>query len=366
MTSSFSEFSLDDNSSRCLENKIQTLKKSFSFQIDITEPIDELGQLKLRVKYPISKFSQQIPKPQQTQAKFNLNQHFQSFFKLNKPPPNYLQHKKLLKLVRQGTPQVYRSTVYKYYLSNDYNYEFYLSQPIDQKVLDQISNDIDRTHPLIANFNTEVNLQALFRILKAQSARLPELGYIQGMNFIAGIFLMFLSESEAFGCFAGLVDKIKMIWSNNLQGANTLAQYALNIIKPLNSNLFKYLEAYSLQSTFSTFFLSFYQTFLPFKISLRIFDQIVAEGYKGLVRPAIALAMHAAKGLICYDPDFEKWFNQLTLTQRLNGISIINMDVVNAQQHLRLIGYSIQEQNFQNEILKVKLSSASVNEFMNK
>ena len=59
-----------------------------------------------------------------------------------------------------------------------------------------ISKDIHRTFPKHIFFKCKSGKGqlALFNVLKALSIRFPEAGYVQGMGFIAGMILTYLSE----------------------------------------------------------------------------------------------------------------------------------------------------------------------------
>ena len=46
---------------------------------------------------------------------------------------------------------------------------------------------------------------SLRRVLKAYSVRDQDVGYCQGMNFIAGMFLTFMPEEESFWLLAGML-----------------------------------------------------------------------------------------------------------------------------------------------------------------
>ncbi|KAL0091592.1 rab-GTPase-TBC domain-containing protein [Phycomyces blakesleeanus] len=62
----------------------------------------------------------------------------------------------------------------------------------------QIQKDLNRTYPNEGLFKTEEGKESLFRVLKAYSIYDRELGYCQGMNFIAGCLLLHLKEDDAF------------------------------------------------------------------------------------------------------------------------------------------------------------------------
>lgn len=67
----------------------------------------------------------------------------------------------------------------------------------------QIERDVDRTFPrhIIFIENNGSGQCALRRILHAYAALDPEVGYCQGMGFIAGLLLTYMIEEDAFYCF---------------------------------------------------------------------------------------------------------------------------------------------------------------------
>eukprot|EP00756_Hemistasia_phaeocysticola_P043570 Hpha_TRINITY_DN17153_c0_g1::TRINITY_DN17153_c0_g1_i1::g.146794::m.146794/K19953/GRTP1, TBC1D6, MSB3_4; TBC1 domain family member 6 len=67
-------------------------------------------------------------------------------------------------------------------------------------VLRQIRMDMARTFPSNAFFQALDGLQRLERILVAYAARNPDVGYCQGMNYIAGFLLLMVEEEDAARC----------------------------------------------------------------------------------------------------------------------------------------------------------------------
>ena len=58
----------------------------------------------------------------------------------------------------------------------------------------------------LRRFATGKGVQSLMNILKAYAALDPEVGYCQGMNFLAGVLLMYLpSEADAYGALVVLM-----------------------------------------------------------------------------------------------------------------------------------------------------------------
>jgi hypothetical protein len=119
-----------------------------------------------------------------------------------------------MRRVRKGIPPEYRWKVWKKCLDieNKKIPKFYDSikrQPNKWGTL--IRTDIGRTFPNDPRFDT-IAQEILFRILSAYANHNPEVGYCQGMNFIAGfMWLISNDEEETFWMFATLMD-------NGLQG----------------------------------------------------------------------------------------------------------------------------------------------------
>lgn len=75
------------------------------------------------------------------------------------------------------------------------------------KVSEEISRDIDRTFHF-GKFKTSEGQQEIGRVLTAIAYVRPEIGYCQGMNFVAGALIYFIGEEElVFWIFLALLDE---------------------------------------------------------------------------------------------------------------------------------------------------------------
>jgi len=84
-------------------------------------------------------------------------------------------------------------------ISEESNYGILIQITIGQDEIDDIiRRDIHRTYPELPHFNLPEKRAALFNILKAYSLHDLEVGYCQGMGFVAGILLLYLPEEWAF------------------------------------------------------------------------------------------------------------------------------------------------------------------------
>lgn len=77
---------------------------------------------------------------------------------------------------------------------------------VSAKLKGEISRDLRRTFPSKPVFLQEQNLQGLRRVLYAVSNHCPEIGYCQGMNYVAAVMIYHLQEDLAYEGFARLLD----------------------------------------------------------------------------------------------------------------------------------------------------------------
>jgi hypothetical protein len=72
-----------------------------------------------------------------------------------------------------------------------------------------IAVDIPRTYPTLAFFHADGPLAApLHRVLEAYACFRPDVGYIQGMSYLAGLLLLFVEdEATVFRCFCSLLQR---------------------------------------------------------------------------------------------------------------------------------------------------------------
>ena len=62
---------------------------------------------------------------------------------------------------------------------------------------------------LKANNNTNFRKASLLRVLIAITNTIKDMGYIQGLNSIAGVFLFYLKEEESFWMIMYFLEKLK-------------------------------------------------------------------------------------------------------------------------------------------------------------
>jgi hypothetical protein len=71
-----------------------------------------------------------------------------------------------------------------------------------------IETDLPRTFPALKFFVAESShYNQLQRILEAFTMHRPDIGYVQGMSYIAAILLLYMEEHHAFVTFCNMITK---------------------------------------------------------------------------------------------------------------------------------------------------------------
>ena len=164
-----------------------------------------------------------------------------------------------------------------------------------------IKRDLGRTFPGHESFKDEngPGQQSLLNVLKAYSIYDKEVGYCQGLSFVAGALLMNMPEEQAFCVLVKLMMDYnfrdlyapKMI---GLQIRNFQFEKLLQIKFP---KVFVHLEKQDVRSTMYASqwycslmrFMTLFAYRFPLDIVFRILDIILAEGSEAILRFALAL-----------------------------------------------------------------------------
>jgi len=115
-----------------------------------------------------------------------------------------LKKAKALRQVLQGKSE---SQIQKLFL------EQYGSNLTKESSLKIIDIDLPRTFPSLAIFSNRNSpiYESLQNVLDAFVISRPDIGYVQGMSFIAGLFLLYMQPYDAFRCFANVICRMSLI-----------------------------------------------------------------------------------------------------------------------------------------------------------
>lgn len=227
---------------------------------------------------------------------------------------------KLQERGRKGIPNGKRGEAW-YYLSGAYSEKvadpdaFLIGKDgectIPARTLDEIDRDIDRTYPRHKLFRMgrerkeTIKQASLRRILQWYAALDPEVGYCQGMGFIAGLYLIYMDEMSAFRCFYKAMQKQSEIKLRDLYLPQMLeAQRVLYVFKRLGQrhlgSLWRHLEEQQLDPTMyaTEWAMTMFCRGFHFDLVTRVMDIYLNEGYKIVYRVMLALMKNCEDELL--------------------------------------------------------------------
>ncbi|UKJ89014.2 hypothetical protein MACJ_002260 [Theileria orientalis] len=204
-----------------------------------------------------------------------------------------------LRRTNRGIPQRYRWESWKVALSyNRYNslvgdlYESYATQ--DNEYVSIINIDVPRTFPELKVFNKDAQNQ-LYRILSAYGNYQPEIGYCQGMNFVAGLLLLVsgFNEKEAFVGFVGLMNEFKLqeFYKPSFPMIKTYIRGFERLLRELAPDLYEHLqrEEVSVAVFLHQWFLTMFVASLPLRTVVALWDYMLYNGLSSILTVSLGL-----------------------------------------------------------------------------
>ncbi|XP_070566750.1 TBC1 domain family member 2B-like [Ptychodera flava] len=231
-------------------------------------------------------------------------------------------------LIRAGIPNEYREQIWKgciYHLIQsvkDDKGPGYYQQLAESKLFKlhpsakQIELDLLRTLPNNMHYENmdSDGIPKLRRVLLAYSCHNPDIGYCQGLNRVAAIALLFLSEEDAFWCLVAIVEHImpKDYYSKTLIGSQTDQRVFKDILADKAPRLSAHLDHYNVDLSLITFnwFLTVFCETVPIETMLRIWDSLLYEGNKVLFRFSMAFFKYCEEEILKLS-DYMAIFNYL-------------------------------------------------------
>lgn len=220
-------------------------------------------------------------------------------------------------LVRMGVPREYREQIWKgcvnFYVGDTRdklgpNYYKELSHKTRGASLSpeskQIELDLLRTLPNNKHFESidSKGIEQLRQVLLAYSVHNPSIGYCQGLNRLAAITLLFLTEEEAFWCLVAIVDFImpRDYYSKTLLAAQVDQRVLKDLLHDKLPRVYTHFEQLEVDISLFTFnwFLTIFIDNIPTSTFLRIWDSFLYEGSKVLFRFAVAFFKHVEEDIL--------------------------------------------------------------------
>jgi len=240
--------------------------------------------------------------------------------------------KKVRELVCQGIPSLVRSKVWPLLIGNDLNITPELfsifgaraeraKQRTESNSLGRegtvslIHLDLPRTFPMLSIFQDDGPLhQSLANILEAYVCYRPDVGYVQGMSYLAAVFLLILDEFNAFVCL-----------TNFLNNPCYMAFYTMNLtqmevyMKAMDSLMFthipkihRHLKELGIQPDvfMIDWVLTVFSKSLPLDVASHVWDTIFLDGEYVIFQTALGILKTYSKEL--ENGDFDLCMTLLT------------------------------------------------------
>lgn len=211
--------------------------------------------------------------------------------------PNLIHNKKdLIKTrIRKGIPDALRSRVWILITDGinirknypNHLYFRYCNIEEDPPCMLTIQKDLDRTYPGHEIYRTSEGQLSLRNILRSYAFFDPEIGYCQGMGYIAGIARMYMDEESAFWMLVSLMQNYKLrgMFKEGMELTYKNFYIASSLLRYFEPSIWKKFNdcEVSPQIYATQWFMTIYSNF-PIETVLRIWDCFLFEGPKILFR----------------------------------------------------------------------------------
>ena len=238
---------------------------------------------------------------------------------------------KLKSRTRKGIPDSLRSIVWQLFAESQKLVQKNLFENLDKQELDKetegvIIKDLDRTFPSCQLFKEKYGMgqRKLFRVLANYSKFNKVLGYVQGMGYLAAIFLLYMDEESSFYMLHSLVKNygFEGLYKEGFPDLKKKFYVLLNLEKkyiPKIYDIFKrdgvFISIYA-----SQWFLCLFTKDLKPSVLVRIFDVFLYEGYKVIYRFSLAFLKMKEKTFITNKVGI--FYSANTLKELFNGVEV--------------------------------------------
>nr|XP_023685299.1 TBC1 domain family member 1 isoform X2 [Paramormyrops kingsleyae] len=273
--------------------------------------------------------------------------------------------------VGQGVPRQHRGEIWKF-LSEQY----LLRQPVTghppskdtpyKELLKQLTShqhailvDLGRTFPTHPYFSAQLGAGqlSLYNLLKAYSLLDPEVGYCQGLSFVAGVLLLHNDEREAFGLLRFLMFDIGLRRQYRPDMIILQVQmYQLSrLLHDYHRDLYCHLEQHEIGPSLyaAPWFLTAFASHFPLGFVARVFDMLFLQGSEVIFKVALSL-LGSHKPLILQHDNLEAIVDFIKTT--LPNLGLVQMEktisqVFEMDLSKQLQAYEVEYHVLQDELL---------------
>ncbi|CAI7853340.1 unnamed protein product, partial [Closterium sp. NIES-54] len=175
----------------------------------------------------------------------------------------------------------------------------------------EIERDVNRTFPNHRLFQEErgAGQQSLFNVIKAYSVLDKEVGYCQGMGFIAATLLMSMGEEHAFTCLVFLMYRcgLRGVFLPDMQQLQVrmyqLTQLLIHTLPRVHA-FFEHLDIKPVMYA-ADWFLTLFARTMPHYLVFRVFDIILAEQTTAIVFKLAIVLLQVCRRQLQQCPEME-------------------------------------------------------------
>ena len=249
----------------------------------------------------IEKKPEQTPKEKQADLlKVNARMEKWNFMVENIDEFKTKKFDKLKSRTRKGIPDNLRSYVWQIFAEKNRYYQKGLFKKLDSKPVKEdletvIIKDLDRTYPNCQLFKDKYGngQRKLYKVLANYSKYNTSTGYVQGMGFIAAVFLTYMDEESSFYMLHSLMKKYELegFYLPGFPELKKTFYILLNLEKKFVPKIYELFKKEGMMPSMyaSEWFICLFSRNLDFHTLVRIFDVFLLEGYKVIYRFALAL-----------------------------------------------------------------------------
>ncbi|XP_034045075.1 TBC1 domain family member 1 isoform X2 [Thalassophryne amazonica] len=276
--------------------------------------------------------------------------------------------------VAHGVPRQLRGEIWKFlseqYLlrqtvpsrppATDTPYKELLKQLTSQQ--HAILIDLGRTFPNHPYFQVQLGAGqlSLYNLLKAYSLLDPEVGYCQGLSFIAGVLLLHMDEEEAFNMLKFLMFDVGLRKQYRPDMIVLQIQmYELSrLLHDYHRDLYSHLEQHEIgPSLYATpWFLTAFASHFPLGFVARVFDMLFLQGSEVIFKVALSL-LGSHKPLILQHESLESIVDFIKTT--LPNLGLVQMEKTINQVSAMDVSKQLQAYEVEYHVLQDELLDTS-------
>ncbi|KAK1802606.1 hypothetical protein P4O66_004252 [Electrophorus voltai] len=235
---------------------------------------------------------------------------------------------KVKRYIRKGVPNEHRASIWmavsgsqEQMEKNPGYYQSLLQAQHDPKLMEAIHTDLHRTFPDNVQFRKTADpclQKVLYNVLLAYGHHNKDVGYCQGMNFIAGYLIIITKDEEkSFWLMEALLGRILPdYYTLAMLGLKTDQEVLGELVKAKVPTVWRAMVEHNVMWTLvvSRWFICLFIDILPVETVLRIWDCLFYEGSKILFRVALTLIRHNQAYILQAQnlPDICDRFKQIT------------------------------------------------------